>query len=109
MDNSAPSSHTASTLFIGRWTVRVLYLLSEGALRHGELRRQLRPISQRMLTRTLRNLEATGLISRRVTAARSTTVQYSLTDVGKTFLVPLRCVCRWNERYGIGLSATIRL
>lgn len=109
MDNPASSSSQAPVLFIGKWTVRVLYLLADGPRRHGELRRQLGPISQRMLTRTLRNLETTGLISRQVSGTRSTAVAYSLTDVGKTFLVPLRSVCKWIERHGSGMSATIRL
>lgn len=108
-DKTQSPSQAAPALFIGKWTVRVLDLLDEGPLRHGELRRQLGPISQRMLTRTLRNLEATGLISRKVTASRSTAVQYSLTDVGRTFLVPLHSVCRWLLRHGGGLTANIRL
>ena len=61
------------TLFIGKWTVRILFLLEERPYRHAQLRRRLAVISQRMLTRTLRNLESTGL-SRKVTQSRSVTV-----------------------------------
>jgi DNA-binding HxlR family transcriptional regulator len=54
-----------NTLFIGKWTVRVLFLLKERPYRHAQLRRRLGAISQRMLTRTLRNLESNGLICRK--------------------------------------------
>lgn len=96
-------------LFIGKWTVRVLYLLKERPHRHGELRRRLGTVSQRMLTRTLRNLEATGLIARRVTRARSIAVEYSLTRLGKTFLDPLHSICRWSDLHSRGVNAVINL
>ena len=97
------------TLFIGKWTVRVLFLLKERPYRHAQLRRRLGTISQRMLTRTLRNLETTGLISREVTRSRSVRVKYSLTKLGRSFMVPLNSVCRWIDRNRTGLSATIDL
>jgi DNA-binding HxlR family transcriptional regulator len=97
------------TLFIGKWTVRVLFLLKERPYRHAQLRRRLGVISQRMLTRTLRNLELTGLISRKLTQSRSVTVSYSLTKLGRSFIVPLNSVCRWIDRNRAGLRATIDL
>ena len=97
------------TLFIGKWTVRVLFLLKEQPYRHAQLRRRLGAISQRMLTRTLRNLESTGLISREVTQSRSVTVSYSLTKLGRSFMVPANSVCRWLDRNRTGLRATIDL
>ena len=54
------------SIFIGRWTPRILFSLQERPHRHGELRRHLGDISQRILTRTLRDLESTGLVARRV-------------------------------------------
>jgi DNA-binding HxlR family transcriptional regulator len=62
-----------------------------------------------MLTRTLRNLESAGLISREVTRSKSVAVEYSLTKLGKTFMVPLRSICRWADRHGKHLNATIQL
>jgi DNA-binding HxlR family transcriptional regulator len=104
-----PSRQAKPALFIGKWTVKTLYLLTERPHRHGELRRRLGTVSQRMLTRTLRNLEASGLISRQVTQSRSVAVEYSLTKFGKTFIVPLRSMCRWCGRNGLGLTATVGL
>jgi DNA-binding HxlR family transcriptional regulator len=46
-----------SPIFIGRWTLKILFSLKKRPHRHGELRRHVGNVSQRMLTRTLRNLE----------------------------------------------------
>jgi len=108
-DKRGPISEITPTLFIGKWTVKILFALNDGPHRHGELRRRLGTVSQRMLTRTLRNLEATGLISRQVTRSKSVAVEYSLTKLGNTFIAPLRSICRWSDRHGKGLSATIQL
>ncbi len=104
-----PFAEVEGRLFIGKWTVRVLFLLTEQPHRHGQLRRRLGNVSQRMLTKTLRNLEATGMISRRVIRSKSIAVEYSLTKSGKAFIIPLHSVCRWSSRYGQGLSALIHL
>ena len=93
-DVQPADAEIATTIFIGKWTVEVLYLLGEEPHRHGQLRRRLGNISQRVLTRTLRNLESAGLISREVTRSKSIAVEYSLTKLGKTFMVPLRSICR---------------
>jgi DNA-binding HxlR family transcriptional regulator len=106
-DRLGPTQETA--LFIGKWTVKIIYVLKERPHRHGQLRRRLGSISQRMLTRTLRNLEAAGLISRHVTPSKSVAVEYSLTNMGRTFIVPLRSICRWVDGHGKGLSATVHL
>ena len=98
-----------SPIFIGRWTPRILFSLKLKPHRHGELRRHLGGISQRMLTRTLRNLESTGLIARRVTGSKMIAVEYSLTKAGKTIIVPLRGMCRWAERYSKVVSADVHL
>lgn len=97
------------TIFIGKWTVKIVDSLIHGARRHGQLRRDLGNISQRMLTRTLRNLERSGLIARQVTGSKSLAVEYSLTALGRTFVVPLNGVCRWADRHDKELSAVVRL
>ena len=71
----APEPKMTSSIFIGRWTPRILFSLREKPRRHGELRRHLGGISQRMLTRTLRNLKSTGLIARRVTTSKTVAVE----------------------------------
>ncbi len=99
----------ASSIFIGRWTPKILFSLRDRPYRHGQLRRQLGSVSQRMLTRTLRNLESAGLIARRVTQSKAIAVEYSLTQLGRTIIVPLRGMCRWAKRYRKDVSADVRL
>jgi DNA-binding HxlR family transcriptional regulator len=98
-----------ASIFIGRWTPKVLFSLKERPYRHGQLRRQLGSISQRMLTRTLRNLESAGLIARHVTQSRAIAVEYSLTQLGKTIIAPLGGMCRWVKHYRKNVSADVRL
>ena len=99
----------ASSIFIGRWTPKILFSLRDRPYRHGQLRRQLGSVSQRMLTRTLRNLESAGLIARRVTQSKAIAVEYSLTQLGRTIIAPLRGMCRWAKRYRKDVSADVRL
>ena len=98
-----------SSIFIGRWTPKILFSLKHRPHRHGQLRRQLGSVSQRMFTRTLRNLESAGLIARRVTQSKAIAVEYSLTKLGRTIIAPLRGMCRWATRYGKNVSAEVPL
>jgi DNA-binding HxlR family transcriptional regulator len=86
-----------------------LFSLKERPYRHGQLRRYLGSVSQRMLTRTLRNLESAGLIGKRVTKSKAIAAEYSLTQLGTTLLAPLRGMCRWANRYRRDVSANVRL
>jgi DNA-binding HxlR family transcriptional regulator len=103
------ASKTAAPIFIGRWTPKILFSLKERPHRHGELRRHLGIVSQRMLTRNLRSLESAGLIARRVTSSKTTAVEYSLTELGKTIIAPLVGMCRWAKRYGRDVSAGVNV
>jgi DNA-binding HxlR family transcriptional regulator len=102
-------SKVARPIFIGRWTPRILFSLNERPYRHGQLRRRLGGVSQRMLTRTLRNLEARGLIARRVTRSKTVAVEYSLTRLGATIIAPLGGMCRWAKRHRRNVSAEMHL
>lgn len=66
----------------GKWTVIIVYFLSMGTLRFGELSRKLPMVTQAKLTRELRTLEEFGLVHREVPPK----VEYSLTDKGSAFL-----------------------
>jgi DNA-binding HxlR family transcriptional regulator len=105
--NKAQGSESSAPIFIGRWTPKILFCLKGRPHRHGELRRHLGSVSQRMLTQTLRNLEATGLIARRVTSSRAIAVEYSLTQLGRTIIAPLEGMCRWAKRYRRDVSADV--
>ena len=88
-------------IFIGRWTPQILFSLRERPRRYKEVRRHLGRVSQRMLTRTLRNLESTGLVARRVIVSKAIAVEYSLTQLGTTIVPPLRrCAAGRNASAG---------
>jgi len=107
--NTKKTSKADLPIFIGKWTVEILGLLNESAHRHGELQRRLKGVSQRMLTRTLRNLESTKLIARATAESDGRAVEYSLTHLGKTFITPLESMCQWARQNQKTLSAEVRL
>ena len=78
-----------------KWTVRVVMSLAEGSRRFNELRRIIPAISQRMLTRTLRNLERDGLVARTVTPTVPPRVDYALTQLGQSLVGPVAQLGNW--------------
>ena len=72
-------------IFVGKWTVQMLFELHERPHRHGHLQRRLRGVSQRMLTRTLRGLESTGLIGRNLTGFEQASRRILVDRIGKNF------------------------
>ena len=108
-NEDAASIDQPGPIFIGRWTPKILFSLKERPYRHGELRRNVGNVSQRMLTRTQRNLESTGLITRHAARSRAKTFEYSLTRLGRTIIAPLRGMCRWAKRYSQDVSADVDL
>lgn len=78
-----------------KWSVLVIVLLGKRPYRFNELQRGIETISQRMLTRTLRGLEADGLVHREVFPTIPPSVEYSLTPLGHTLLVPLSALADW--------------
>ncbi len=78
-----------------KWTIFVVGLLSTGPKRFSELKRAVGPISHRMLTITVRALERDGLVTRTVTPSIPPRVDYELTDVGKSLIVPVSQLSAW--------------
>ncbi|WP_243064242.1 helix-turn-helix domain-containing protein [Humibacter sp. RRB41] len=78
-----------------KWSVLVIVLLGKRPYRFNELHRGIETISQRMLTRTLRGLETDGLVHREVFPTVPPSVEYSLTRLGETLLVPLSALADW--------------
>ncbi|PNG25962.1 winged helix-turn-helix transcriptional regulator [Methylocella silvestris] len=80
-----------------RWSMLVLAALAGGAKRFSTLARALPDISKRMLTQTLRRLEADGLVHRDVQPTVPPSVTYSLTSLGESFAAPLLGLVEWAE------------
>ena len=78
-----------------KWTCLIVYALLDGPRRHGELKRAIGGISQKMLTQTLRSLERDGLVERTVIATIPPHVEYALTPLGETLSEPLVAICHW--------------
>lgn len=80
--SQCPVEHAMRVLG-GRWRILLVYYLLEGPRRFSDLRRDLRPISQRMLTLELRAFESLGLVERTVYPEVPPRVEYSLTEEGR--------------------------
>jgi DNA-binding HxlR family transcriptional regulator len=78
-----------------KWTSLIVYALVDGPRRHGDLRRTIEGISQKMLTQTLRSMERDGLVERTVIDRVPPHVEYRLTALGTTLTEPLVAICRW--------------
>lgn len=82
-----------------RWSVLVLKQLEGGTCRFTVLKRAIPDISQRMLSQTVRHLEADGLVSRTVYPTIPPRVDYALTELGRSLLVPLDGLVAWAETH----------
>jgi len=78
-----------------KWSVLIVSRLGKGPMRFNELRREIGGISQRMLTLTLRGLERDGLITRTVFPIVPPRVDYELTGLGRSLLVPVTALGDW--------------
>ncbi|GAB3483207.1 winged helix-turn-helix transcriptional regulator [Amycolatopsis cihanbeyliensis] len=85
----------------GKWKLVIVEHLRGGTHRFGELRRSMPRITQRMLTRQLRELETDGLVRRTVYPEVPPKVEYALTDLGHSLEPIVARLRRWGERYAV--------
>ena len=88
-----------------KWSLQVISQLGEGTLRFTELKRSVDGISQRMLTLTLRQLERDGLVERTVYPTVPPKVEYTLSDFGRTILIPVTALANWALTYRLDIQA----
>src|ERR1700750_1042551 len=79
-------------LLSSKWAVDVLLALGDGTRRYHELLEDLSPISEKVLTQTLRAMERDGLLVRRVHAEVPPRVEYALSPLGATMAPPLKAL-----------------
>ncbi|MCW3061329.1 MAG: transcriptional regulator [Capsulimonas sp.] len=91
-------------MLTGRWKVEILWMLSGGVLRFGELRRALPGITQHMLTTQLRELEAHGLVKRTPYAEVPPRVEYEMTDAARDLKPVFKAVMVWAREHSYLLS-----
>ena len=92
-------SRQALGLIADKWTMLVIKALADGIGRYGALGREIEGISQKMLTQTLCALERDGLVSRTVHPVVPPMVDYALTPLGETLIVPLAAISAWAEEH----------
>lgn len=78
-----------------KWTVLVVSMLGDGAMRFSVLRKSIDGISQKMLTATLRGLERDGFVTRTVFPTTPPRVDYALTPLGRDLLTPVNALATW--------------
>ncbi|WP_037249234.1 winged helix-turn-helix transcriptional regulator [Rhodopirellula baltica] len=115
MDTDGKSRHTnyelpacpvEATLELigGKWKGIVLYyLMVDGRLRFSVLKRKVGCVTQRMLTKQLRELEGSGLVNRIVYAEVPPRVEYELTEEGESLKPVLLTLKKWGEAHALQL------
>jgi len=88
-----------------KWSVQIVAFLGEGPMRFSELRRAIEGISQRMLTLTLRGLERDGLVTRTVFPEIPPRVDYELTRLGKSLLIPIQSLAEWAAEHRTSIQS----
>lgn len=89
---------TIQKLLGGKWKIEIIYYIAFLDIhRFGELRRQIAEITESSLTKQLRELEADGFITRQDYHEIPPHVEYTLTDLGKSFIPVLEYMKRWGD------------
>lgn len=78
-----------------KWAVSVIWSLSRGPLRHGEIAEVIHGVSRKVLTQTLRRLQGYGLVASRARPQAG----YHLTELGTTLIEPIRVLTDWSARH----------
>lgn len=90
---------TTLQLIGNKWKVLILRDLLDGTKRFGELKKSIGSVSQKVLTAQLRDMEESGLVSRKVYAEVPPRVEYSLTELGKSLSPILSAMKDWGTEY----------
>ena len=91
--------HRAVELIGKRWSGAILAVLMDGPLHFSEIRRAVPEISDRLLSERLKELEAEGIVERRVTDGTPVRTVYSLTEKGQALEPSLRTLQSWARNY----------
>jgi DNA-binding HxlR family transcriptional regulator len=96
-DDQCPVETTLGVIG-GKWkAVLIFHMVRGGTHRFAELRRKTHGISERVLTRQLRELEADGIVRREVFAEVPARVEYSLTEYGESLRPVTEAMCAWGK------------
>jgi DNA-binding HxlR family transcriptional regulator len=93
------AGHQVLEHIANKWTILIVYALTQGKKRYNELKQQIVGVSPKMLIQNLRNLERCGLIEREVYPTVPPKVEYSLTPLGESLIEPLAILGEWAYRH----------
>ena len=96
--NFCPVTATVSVIG-GKWKPIILWILFQDTRRFGKLKRMIPKITQKMLTKQLRELESDGIVHREVYPVVPPKVEYSLTEEGRTLAPILQAMAEWGNNY----------
>lgn len=86
----------------GKWKLRIIYMLAfHEVLRYGELKHLLTPITHKMLTTQLKELEKDGLILRKEYQEIPLKVEYSMSEKGRSLQPIVKEMYNWLNKYNI--------
>ena len=104
--SSTPSCpvELALQLVSNRWKVLIIRDLLDGTKRFSELKRSVGNITQKFLTANLRDMEQSGLLTRRAYAEVPPRVEYTLTELGQSLRPVVHALSEWGETYGSKLN-----
>jgi DNA-binding HxlR family transcriptional regulator len=94
-----PLYHEAVELVGRRWTGAILRVLMDGPLRFSEIAQAVPELSDRLLSERMKQLEARGIVSRRVIPGPPVRVEYSLSRMGRELQPALSELERWANRW----------
>lgn len=99
--NNFPGCPVEATLTFldGKWKGVILFHLLNGTLRFNEIRRKIKSVTPRMLTKQLRELEEAGLVSRTVHPVVPPHVDYALTPVGRSLEPVIKALHDWGRAH----------
>jgi DNA-binding HxlR family transcriptional regulator len=93
--------------FLGTaWTPNIIWHLSAGPRRFSELRHDIPPVSAKVLTQRLREMEERGVLTRRVMPTSPPSVEYELTDLGREFMPVIMAIMDVGHRLKARVSET---
>lgn len=92
----------------GKWKIRILYFISEGFIRPGELQRKIPDASRRVLNMQLNQLEAHELVTKTIYPQLPPKVEYSLTEFGKTLIPVIAMLGQWGDEHEERLRTVIQ-
>lgn len=98
-ENAQCPVETTLALIGDKWKILILRDLLKGTMRFGQLKNSIGKVSQKVLTSQLRDMEAHGLVNRKVYAEVPPRVEYSLTETGLSLEPVINAMLDWGQDY----------